>query len=176
MLEKIITNCEVCGKEFEYTRIGAKKRRYCSQRCNSNGWRKRNPEKAKEHERKQELKRKGINRYNSEVHKKWYERKKTDDEWLERQRETARNLYYKIQIFLREYKMSQGCIDCGYNEHHAALQFDHIADDKEINVCNAKSIEMAQKEIKKCEVVCANCHFIRTWNRLHPEDIERVEE
>ena len=62
--------------------------------------------------------------------------------------------------------MNQGCTDCGYNDHHAALEFDHVAGEKELNVCNAKSVDQAKKEIEKCEVVCSNCHKIRTFNRL----------
>jgi hypothetical protein len=27
---------------------------------------------------------------------------------------------------------------------------------------------VVEKEIKKCDVVCANCHRIRTFNRLYP--------
>jgi len=71
-----------------------------------------------------------------------------------------------IRKYLAEYKISKGCVDCGYSAHHAALDFDHIADDKSFNVCNAKSINAAKDEIKKCEVVCSNCHRIRTYNRL----------
>jgi hypothetical protein len=39
------------------------------------------------------------------------------------------------------------CKNCGKG-------FDHIKGEKEFNVCNAKSVNQAKKEIKKCEVVC----------------------
>lgn len=71
-----------------------------------------------------------------------------------------------IRKFLADYKLKKGCVDCGYSEHHAALDFDHIKDEKSFNVCNAKSIASAKIEIKKCEVVCSNCHRIRTYTRL----------
>lgn len=70
-----------------------------------------------------------------------------------------------VKKFLADYKLQKGCVDCGYNKHHSALDFDHLAD-KSFNVCFAKSISQAKEEIKKCEVVCSNCHRIRTYNRL----------
>lgn len=72
----------------------------------------------------------------------------------------------EVRQFLADYKLEDGCVDCGYKEHHAALDFDHVRGEKSINVCNARSISAAKKEIEKCEVVCANCHRIRTYMRL----------
>jgi len=74
----------------------------------------------------------------------------------------------KIKIFLAEYKIKMGCKDCGYKKHHSALEFDHIKGKKQINIAFAKSIGQAKKEIEKCEIVCSNCHRIRTYNRLYP--------
>lgn len=74
----------------------------------------------------------------------------------------------KIKIFLARYKIEKGCADCGYNKHHSALDFDHTKGKKKILVAFAKSITQAKKEIKKCDVVCANCHRIRTYKRLYP--------
>lgn len=73
-----------------------------------------------------------------------------------------------VKAFLADYKISKGCSDCGYKGHHSALDFDHVNGQKEINLCFAKSITQAKKEITKCEVVCSNCHRIRTYNRLYP--------
>lgn len=72
-----------------------------------------------------------------------------------------------IRRWLDAYKMAAGCIDCGYKKHHAALHFDHVAGDKILNVCNAKSIAQAQREIEKCVVRCANCHAEKTFT-LYP--------
>lgn len=80
-----------------------------------------------------------------------------------------------VKDFLAVYKEDYGCADCGYNTHHVALDFDHIKGEKSINVCNAKSISQAKKEIEKCEVVCSNCHRIRTYKRLK-ETYDYVEE
>ena len=66
-------------------------------------------------------------------------------------------------------KTSVGCIDCGYNKSPYALQFDHIGDDKKGSVSNLIRSDYCwgtiKTEISKCEVVCANCHAVRTKER-----------
>lgn len=64
------------------------------------------------------------------------------------------------------HKLAQGCADCGYNTDAYALQFDHINGDKKKNVSDLIRSDYGWRtiveEIQKCEVVCANCHAIRT--------------
>ena len=58
------------------------------------------------------------------------------------------------------------CLDCGLRFHPAAMQFDHLKD-KSFNVGDKKvalSLQELEAEISKCEVVCANCHAVRTHN------------
>lgn len=70
--------------------------------------------------------------------------------------------------WVREYKVERGCTDCGYNTHWAALDFDHLP-----GTVKVRDIKAGQQlgwkallaEIAKCEVVCANCHRIRTVSR-----------
>ncbi len=64
-------------------------------------------------------------------------------------------------------KMELGCIDCGYDEHPEALDFDHTSGIKVTHVSNCRSIESALLEIHlgRCEVVCANCHRVRSASR-----------
>jgi hypothetical protein len=66
-------------------------------------------------------------------------------------------------------KLESGCIDCGYSDEAVALQFDHIGDDKKMNVsdmiCSDYGWDSIIKEIKKCEVRCANCHATITAKR-----------
>jgi hypothetical protein len=74
----------------------------------------------------------------------------------------------KRKNFIDELKMKTGCIDCGYSKHPEALQFDHLPGFKkhfEISKSYLKPLEEVLDEIKKCEVVCACCHAIRTHNR-----------
>lgn len=66
-------------------------------------------------------------------------------------------------------KTFSGCKDCGYNTSPYALQFDHIGDDKKDSVSNLirsdYSWSTIKTEISKCEIVCANCHAVRTKAR-----------
>jgi predicted nucleic acid-binding Zn-ribbon protein len=163
----MIKICVNCGVEFV---SNSGKQVCCSKKCNVEKWRKLNPEKDKQNQRRAEEKRKGVSRYNSEVRKEWYRNKSTDEIWKDKINNQYNKRRQLIQEFIGEYKLSKGCADCGYNKHHVALDFDHVDGEKELNVCNAKSIKQAKKEIEKCEVVCSNCHRIRTYNRLHEGD------
>ena len=62
------------------------------------------------------------------------------------------------------------CSDCGREYHYCQMDFDHIKGDKEFNIAShgkAVSLEKLRNEIDKCELVCANCHRMRTLKRLH---------
>lgn len=68
-----------------------------------------------------------------------------------------------------EYKLRMGCTDCGYAEHACALDFDHLPEyDKKFTISDElhRSLQQIQEEMAKCEVVCANCHRVRTKRRL----------
>src|SRR4029077_932503 len=71
------------------------------------------------------------------------------------------------RAWLDAYKVAAGCTDCGYDAHPRALDFDHIGTDKTGNVGRLAHHRIAwdrlMAEIAKCEVVCANCHRVRTW-------------
>jgi hypothetical protein len=61
------------------------------------------------------------------------------------------------------------CTDCGGKFHFAAMDFDHTADNKSFDVGRAVAlglgIDRIQAEIAKCDVVCSNCHRVRTFER-----------
>lgn len=60
------------------------------------------------------------------------------------------------------------CADCSGSFHPVAMGFDHLRD-KSFDVSHMVSGAFSKKriliEIAKCELVCANCHAIRTFNR-----------
>jgi hypothetical protein len=62
--------------------------------------------------------------------------------------------------------MARGCTDCGYRTHPEALDFDHV-DGKRFTISRAvaHSWDDLLAEIDKCEVVCSNCHRVRTAQR-----------
>jgi len=58
------------------------------------------------------------------------------------------------------------CADCGGRFPSVCMDFDHVRGEKLFLVCKPNSIGPAlDEEIKKCDVVCSNCHRIRTHNR-----------
>ena len=85
---------------------------------------------------------------------------------------TEKELAYKTKRQykkkLAEIKQASGCVDCG-ESNHIVLDFDHLKD-KKYNISrmihDGFSWAAIKKEIAKCEVVCANCHRIRTHIRL----------
>jgi len=69
---------------------------------------------------------------------------------------------------LAEYKLAQGCADCGFNLHPDALTFDH-RDERTLSFTisqrGGRSAGVVWAEVAKCDVRCANCHAIRTADR-----------
>ena len=61
------------------------------------------------------------------------------------------------------------CQDCNQRFPHYVMDFDHVRGLKKYNVASlassTKSWETVQAEIDKCDLVCSNCHRIRTWAR-----------
>lgn len=91
-----------------------------------------------------------------------YERNK--ERYRETNKRTERSLY-KLVVELK----SNPCTDCGVSYPHYVMQWDHIGTDKIANVgklARSASKERVLAEIAKCELVCANCHAERTWQRL----------
>lgn len=75
--------------------------------------------------------------------------------------------------FVTELKLKLGCADCGYNEHPAALDFDHLpGHTKRRSIARMVQAHRSTllEEIAKCEVVCSNCHRVRTWKRNAEKD------
>lgn len=102
----------------------------------------------------------------------------------EQRREYAKNYYhenkeaYKERQQIRrrafvkivaEIKGYTPCTDCGVQYPPYVMQFDHLPGTEKESVLsrpqNFSSITKIFEEMDKCEVVCANCHAIRTWTR-----------
>ena len=85
--------------------------------------------------------------------------------------EYMKRRYTDTVVKLRDYKVQVGCKDCGYNAHHAGLQFDHVIERKGnintvISKLTCRGFDVVMKHINEnCEVVCSTCHSIRTWER-----------
>lgn len=64
---------------------------------------------------------------------------------------------------------SKPCVDCCRRFHPSAMQFDHLPDCEKVRDVSTLVMRgcmtMAKAEILKCDLVCANCHAVRTYLR-----------
>lgn len=76
----------------------------------------------------------------------------------------------KIKEKINKIKKNKHCVYCG-ESHPACLEFHHIiTDEKKSEICNMLSKyteEEIMEEIRKCEIVCSNCH-----RKIHWRDYE----
>lgn len=72
----------------------------------------------------------------------------------------------KSKEFIRNLKEGRPCTDCQVIYPHFVMDFDHVRGDKLFNIAEAANRRLSNnkilQEIAKCELVCANCHRIRT--------------
>jgi hypothetical protein len=87
------------------------------------------------------------------------------------------------RTFVAEYLRDHPCVDCGLADP-IVLEFDHVRDTKIADIASMVYAPVAlrtlQREIKKCDVRCANCHRRRTarswrYTLRRPERQERDE-
>ena len=70
--------------------------------------------------------------------------------------------------YIRQLKTNTPCIDCKTSYPYYVMDFDHVRGIKTKNVSELISTLSKKKidlEIAKCEIVCSNCHRIRTHER-----------
>lgn len=85
-------------------------------------------------------------------------------------RATSARHYARLRAALNTHKLTTGCMDCGYRANVAALEFDHRPGEVKLFTLGngaslRQSIQVIWAEVAKCDVVCANCHSIRTDTR-----------
>ena len=82
--------------------------------------------------------------------------------------EKRRIKYLKRRLWINKQK-SKKCVDCHIRYNPWVMQFDHLRD-KCFTISSSNlslPINTIKEEISKCEVVCANCHAERTYQRRH---------
>jgi hypothetical protein len=59
------------------------------------------------------------------------------------------------------------CMDCGIKYHPAVMEFDHRHNKSfHLSKPGRRSIATINEELSKCDLVCANCHRMRTVRRM----------
>ncbi len=80
-------------------------------------------------------------------------------------------------LWLRSLKAGKPCTDCGKIYPPEAMQWDHLPGYEklgDISTLTTVDREEVLREIAKCELVCANCHAIRTIRRAGWNVLERA--
>ena len=76
----------------------------------------------------------------------------------------------ELECWHRRIKETTPCADCRGHFHHAAMHFDHLPGEPkrlEVSTLVHRGARRAvMHEITKCELVCANCHAVRTYERV----------
>jgi hypothetical protein len=87
-----------------------------------------------------------------------YRRKKCRDCY----RKTKKELQQKYRLWIDKYKTEKKCCKCGIDDYRV-LEFHHKnGSEKEFSVGEISTkgygLKKIEKELKKCLVICANCH------------------
>lgn len=97
---------------------------------------------------------------------KQYQRKYYNNEKV-RYNGNRKSRLVDLKAFVDSTKFEKPCADCGYNYPSFVMDYDHRDPSKKIYSISSMrsrrfSVENIQKEIDKCDLVCANCHRVRT--------------
>lgn len=93
--------------------------------------------------------------------------RKSHEKLREQRRESDRLRKEEIKDQIRKLK-EVPCVDCKVKYPFYVMQFDHVRGQKEGNISHFVSnrqLKKALEEISKCEIVCANCHMERSYQR-----------
>ncbi len=91
------------------------------------------------------------------------------------EREARREYHATKRKARREYLNSVKnvpCEDCGVQYPPYVMDFDHVRGEKlyELSDMTFRSMSAIIEEVKKCDIICSNCHRERTYRR----DLTRV--
>ena len=103
----------------------------------------------------------------AEYQRDWYHQNKHRLRDKRRQRNIRD--YLRRRAFVNDEKLRRGhCLDCNLPADLTNLpvfEFDHREPERKlfsIANCNGRSFAMLEYEMAKCDMVCANCHRLRT--------------
>jgi hypothetical protein len=139
-------NCLNCNLEVERSYKGTKPK-FCSSACREKKWSKDNREK-----------------HNASVRRYRAKRYAEDGFWRDSGPKAI-----ELKNWMKELK-SNPCLDCGGIFPICCMDFDHReGTQKSYNIgsmfAHHYSKHLIEKELEKCDLVCSNCHRIRTQKR-----------
>ena len=92
---------------------------------------------------------------------RWKRKYPRKSKWYEKQ------FKFRKRLFFWDLK-NKKCADCKIKYHPVSMDFDHRPGTKKLTRYSgfvAMGRKRILKEIKKCDLVCANCHRIRSYLR-----------
>ena len=98
---------------------------------------------------------------------------------VRKRKKRRENTLIRNREFRKRVRLRYGCRICGYKKSHHALQFDHINREdkwKAISEMDRYSRENIKKEMRKCQILCANCHAEKTQKDLDYVHTEKKNE
>lgn len=106
-----------------------------------------------------------------------YRRKKentvTGDEWRVKRNAIRAERQRKIKDRISTLKEAGSCADCGQQYPACVMDYDHVRGEKVERVARLavnRPWSVIEAEIAKCDLVCANCHRLRTRDRSKESD------
>tara|TARA_B100000780_G_scaffold279102_1_gene255585 strand:- start:656 stop:1132 length:477 start_codon:yes stop_codon:yes gene_type:complete len=107
--------------------------------------------------------------------KKHYEANKKKIKARSKSRNTTQR--DKNREYIKQHKRENPCIDCG-EKNIVLLECDHVRGDKfkcvSDMVKGAYSLASIKKEVEKCDVRCANCHRLITYERRMKAETKKM--
>lgn len=97
-----------------------------------------------------------------------YEKRKSDPEFRAKRNAAKRARQLRVRAEVVRLKESSPCVDCGNSYPAEVMDFDHVRGAKRYKVSRmivSASMAAVLTEIEKCDLVCANCHRLRTAAR-----------
>lgn len=92
--------------------------------------------------------------------------------WYENNREVYLNKNRRKKDLLRSIirkEKSKPCADCGGEFPFYVMDFDHREGEEKLfhvsRLVQQMNVQRLIEEIAKCDVVCSNCHRVRTYER-----------
>ena len=87
----------------------------------------------------------------------------------EKRRRQAKERRKRLVALNHTMKASMSCADCGGSFHPAAMEWDHLPGEEKLDdistLARTGKTRQFHRELEKCELVCANCHAVRSFER-----------
>jgi hypothetical protein len=109
----------------------------------------------------------GLNHACRDCHREYVrEHYRANKRYYKDKAKRGRDALYEASVQMVRKAKSVPCADCGETYPYYVMDFDHVRGTKVGEVSRLMqrrvSLDQLRKEIKKCDVVCSNCHRERT--------------